>query len=224
MLGIFPCNTKFAQYQFISKCFHLQAGAGVVCLPRELLQSIFGTLPSPSGWNMACGKGSGGEGRNNLPPCEICQKGIPGSNLTRDLSLSLGGLSQGKQRPISSFYALSPNPPGSCFLITVKWESFRAVSKWASYLHHGCMLPHDTHSEMQLLACSAFLKGAVGSMQSCTLSVCPCRQQAETGCRTTLHHATLLPSVKTGASACFRQRDSTGLLGTVILTIKQINH
>lgn len=99
----------------------------------------------------------GGEGRNNLPPCEICQKGIPGSNLTRDLSLSLGGLSRWKQSLMASFYALSPIPPGSCFLITVKWGSSGAVSKRASYFHWGYMLPHETHSEMLLLAYLASL-------------------------------------------------------------------
>lgn len=105
----------------------------------------------------------------------------------------------------TQFLCFISNPP-----------SFRAVSKSASYLHLGCMLLHDTHSDMQLLACSAFLKGAVGS---CTLSICPCKQRAETGSRTTLHHAAPPLSAKTEASATFRQRDSTGLL-----IIKQINH
>lgn len=85
---------------------------GVICLPTEGVQRVCRTLPSPSRMKFGLGKWYGGEaGRNNLPPCEICWKGIPGSHLTRDLSLPLGGLPQGKQRLIATFHALCISSP-----------------------------------------------------------------------------------------------------------------
>lgn len=87
-------------------------------------------LPSPSRMKRGLGNGRGGKGRNNLPPCKICQKGIPGSHLTRDLSLSLGGLPPGKQTLIPSFHALCiSNPPRLLLLNHCKmgklWGSFK---------------------------------------------------------------------------------------------------
>lgn len=37
---------------------------------------------------------------------------------------------------------VSQIPPGSCFLVTVKWGCFGAVSKWNSYFHGGFLMEH----------------------------------------------------------------------------------
>lgn len=114
-----------------------------------------GLLDSPLEDERWLGEMAGGGGTNNLPPCEICQKWIPGSHLTKDLSLPLGGLPPGKQRLISSFHALCiSNPPWLLLLSHCKmgmlWGSFKKsqLFSWG--------LPYETHSMILFLAHLAF--------------------------------------------------------------------
>lgn len=149
----FHTTPIFGKYQFINKCFHLRAGAGHhFFFPKR---GAKGLLDSPLEDERWLGEMAGGGGTNNLPPCEICQKWIPGSHLTKDLSLPLGGLPPGKQRLISSFHALCiSNPPWLLLLSHCKmgmlWGSFKKsqLFSWG--------LPYETHSMILFLAYLAF--------------------------------------------------------------------
>lgn len=151
----FHTTPIFAKYQLISERFHLQAGAEHHFFSQRngakgLLDSPF-PLQDETRPEEIVGEG----GRNNLPPCEICQKWIPGSHLTKDLSLSLGGLPPGKQRLLSSFHALCiSNPPWLLLLSHCKmgmlWGTFkiRQLFSWG--------LPYGAHSMILFLAYLAF--------------------------------------------------------------------
>lgn len=152
----FHATPILAKYQFISKCFHLRAGAQHHFSSQR--KGAKGLLDSPfplEDETWLEGNGGGG-GRNNLPPCEICQQWIPGSHLTKDLSFSLGGLPPGKQKLLSSFHALCiSNPPWLLLLSHCKmgmlWGSFKMkqLFSWG--------LPYGTHSMILFLAYLAFL-------------------------------------------------------------------
>lgn len=137
----------------MSKCFHLWAGAR-----RHLSaqgEDAKGLLDSPFPLEdeMWLGERVGeGERRNNSPQCEICWNRIPGSHLTRDLSLSLGGLPPRKQRLISSFHALCiSSSPRLLLLNHCKMRKLWAVSKWANYFQGDYVLPYETCSRIRFV-------------------------------------------------------------------------
>lgn len=134
----------FAKYQLISKCFHLRAGAEHHFSSQR--KGAKGLLESPfplkdETW---LEENVGGGGRNNFPPCEICQKRIPGSHLTKDLSLSLGGLPPGKQKLISSFHALCISNPPWLLLLSRKMGMLWGSFKMSQLFSWG--FPYETHS------------------------------------------------------------------------------
>lgn len=148
----FHTTPIFAKYQFISKCFHLRAGA------RHHLSSwgagakgLSDSLP-PRGWNVAWEMVEGERGGIICRHARSVKREFLGATLQGIWACPLVVCPQGNKGWYLVFMlCVSPIPPGSCFLITVKWGSFGVVSKWASYFHGGYVLPYEARSRVLFL-------------------------------------------------------------------------
>lgn len=137
----FHTTPIFGKYQFINKCFHLRAGAGHHFFSWREVQRVCWTLPS----RMKGGLGKWQEegGRIICRHVRSVKSEFLGAILQRIWACPLVVCPQGNKGWYPVFtLCVSQIPPGSCFLVTVKWGCFGAVSKRASYFHGDFLMKH----------------------------------------------------------------------------------